>query len=537
MKISLVEVEVIYSMTTFFGRLLTGLSMDYLSGKEESVDLPGQVVGLLFKRPGEAFLFLRLPRSTERPSFLYDRSCPIDAILNDLSSRQSPYQGVITRHSLELQINCRSLLMIRLAREHNTWARQSVQIGDFVVLFSVSSAVDQRRCARISEHRVFSLDGKKPGQRSVVLREGLFGICFAILELLIILCFSTPLENSILTVVSAEFSPLSSMSTPEEYPLLRSREETVAATVLRNASEPLFTPRDRPDTAIVPFSFDESRMKLLQIPTIDHLREHVLKNEFVTRQGTSSHHQRYFLLHNCRLFSSIAVNEEEEAAGKPILRSLMSVRRHCVLLYCCRNNCSFVSDFESVKEALKRQSTGEQEDGRRASLQCVSCPGCHIGSLRPFFWLKFNVRDNSSSQLPLSVIIGPPQSESLFDTDANELLFAAAASEKLPSSMKEVIARICSPTAAAGEEPTGPQYSIVLYPNLITKERVSSEESHLFFAAQGTLNEELFGTESETVLRLVGVYPSESTLPPSALPPSALSHSAIPHSAPSTSRQ
>ena len=183
MKISLVVVEAIYSMTTFFGRLLTGLSMDYLSGKEESVDLPGQVVGLLFKRPGEAFLFLRLPRSTERPSFLYDRSCPIDAILNDLSSRQSPYQGVITRHSLELQINCRSLLMIRLAREHNTWARQSVQIGDFVVLFSVSSAVDQRRCARISEHRVFSLDGKKPGQRSVVLREGLFGICFAILEL------------------------------------------------------------------------------------------------------------------------------------------------------------------------------------------------------------------------------------------------------------------------------------------------------------------------------------------------------------------
>ncbi len=177
-KINLSEVKAIFQLVVLLGERLTDFRQDYITGASDTVNIPGQVIALLPKRPGECFLFLRLQLGSDYPSFLYDRASPIEDILQSIANFHPQHRALITMGLVMHLIHHRQLLMIRLARQHNLWARQCVNIGDFVVLFAVTAEPERRKCASFDKFKVYHLNGKTPDQRSVILSQSVFGIYF-----------------------------------------------------------------------------------------------------------------------------------------------------------------------------------------------------------------------------------------------------------------------------------------------------------------------------------------------------------------------
>ncbi len=247
-------------------------------------------------------------------------------------------------------------------------------------------------------------------------------------------------------------------------------------------------------------------MKLVGVSGVAQLSVELFRNMFQEQKDSALEH--YLLLQRCQLFGYFS--DEEPTAGHSKLENLEEIRRHCLFLYCIREDCSFVGAFESASGQVNWQAE-DTEEGHRKQL---ACPVCSLGTVKPFFWVKVNLKDHSTTRQPLTVIISSPTSHQLFGTDDDELLFGSPASTRLSSLVEEKMSIICSGPVGEEEVTSGPRYTVVLRPNRINKQRPGREGHPLSFA-QGVLNQQLLGTENITVLNVVGISSSSATLSPS----------------------
>ena len=316
-----------------------------------------------------------------------------------------------------------------------------------------------------------------------------------------------------------------------------------------------------PGQPIVHFFYREEEVMIIGVAGVAQLAEQFRRKAEQQQQQqassstTSRRKELFYRLKGCTIVDYFFGDEEEEEGegegnsnvhGRPRRRlaNLMALRRHCVLLFCTRASCHFITVFESVSEALKRCQQQREMDGSEennpgtatttsAAKVFLRCPLCHLGTLKPNLWVRVVLEDGTqgTQRQRMTALISSPLSNVLFNADEQQLLTGPAGSTGLATAVERTMARLCPQRGGGGGGGLGggglggelrgdeteeeksktvvdsrrpPRFTLVLRPAL-----VDSPQPENLSPVQSLFNEGLLGGQNRTLFNVVGLYTAD----------------------------
>ncbi len=314
-----------------------------------------------------------------------------------------------------------------------------------------------------------------------------------------------------------------------------------------------------PGQPIVHFFYREEEVMIIGVAGVAQLAEQFRRKAEQQQQQqassstTSRRKELFYRLKGCTIVDYFFGDEGEEEGnstdvhrGRPPprpqrrkLASLMALRRHCVLLFCTRASCPFITVFESVSEALKRcqqrELHGSEENNPGAASTTsaakvfLRCPLCHLGTLKPNLWVRVVLEHGTqgTQRQRMTALISSPLSNVLFNADEQQLLTGPAGSTGLATAVERTMARLCPQRGGGGgglggdeeeeeeKSTTGvsdssssrpPRFTLVLRPALVVDSQQPPEN---LCPVQSLFNEHLLGGQNRTLFNVVGLYTAD----------------------------
>ncbi len=312
-----------------------------------------------------------------------------------------------------------------------------------------------------------------------------------------------------------------------------------------------------PGQPIVHFFHREEEVMIIGVAGVAQLAEQFRRKAEQQQQASSSTTSRrkelFYRLKGCTIVDYFFGDEEEEEGegegnsnvhGRPRRRlaNLMALRRHCVLLFCTRASCHFITVFESVSEALKRCQQQREMDGSEennpgtatttsAAKVFLRCPLCHLGTLKPNLWVRVVLEHGTqgTQRQRMTALISSPLSNVLFNADEQQLLTGPAGSTGLATAVERTMARLCpqrggglggglggdeeeeeeKATTVVDSSRRPPRFTLVLRPALVVDSQQQPPPPENLCPVQSLFNEGLLGSENRTIFNVVGLYTAD----------------------------